>query len=95
MSTISNKEDVLKPKSIPSSLKNSKLFLTINGLLIALVAFQIGGSIGSHSSTNETLKLCNENILECKFKYDILMYQQTGVNPYKNQPKEKVKTNSK
>ena len=33
----------------------------------------------------------NENILECKFKYDILMYQETGANPYKNQPKERSK----
>ena len=53
--------------------------------LIAITAvggFGIGGSVKSPSVVNETLKLCNEKPHECKFKYDILMYNETGKVPY-------------
>jgi hypothetical protein len=31
---------------------------------------------------NNTLKLCNQKPLECKFKYDMVMYEETGRVPY-------------
>jgi hypothetical protein len=99
MNTISNRGDVLKQKFTPSSLTKSKLLLAVNGLLISLISFQIGGNLGEHSATNRSLKLCNQNPAECKFKYDILMYQETGRVPYTNKPqsqlKESTKTDSK
>ena len=53
----------------------------------------IGGSIGSAGGTSravqDTLVLCNQRPHECKFKYDILMYEKEGKVPYTNpvQPK--------
>lgn len=51
-------------------------------ILAALFGFALGGHIGTETIVNNTLKLCNEKPLECKFKYDILMYEQTGKVPY-------------
>jgi hypothetical protein len=47
-----------------------------------LAGFAIGGSLKSPSVVNETLKMCNQKPHECKFKYDILMYHETGKVPY-------------
>jgi hypothetical protein len=63
-------------------------------LAISLIAgFGIGGAVKSPSVINETLKMCNQKPHECKFKYDILMYNETGKVPY-SPPKveEKAKT---
>lgn len=48
----------------------------------AIAGFGIGGSVKSPSVVNETLKMCNQKPNECKFKYDILMYNETGRVPY-------------
>ena len=56
--------------------------------LVAISAFALGGSIGGKSSTNNTLKMCNQKPTECKFKYDILMYNETGKIPYKEEKKK-------
>lgn len=67
-------------------------------LVISVVlGFAIGGSVKSPSVVNETLKMCNQKPNECKFKYDILMYNETGKVPYplvnaqeqKKQPEKK------
>jgi hypothetical protein len=56
-----------------------------NVALFALTLF-IGGSIGSAGGSSravkDTLILCNQRPHECKFKYDILMYEQDGRVPY-------------
>jgi len=49
--------------------------------VIALSCFGLGGQISTMSATNDTLKMCNQNKNECKFKYDILMYNETGKVP--------------
>ena len=50
--------------------------------LMAVIGFAIGGNVSIVSTTNEVLKMCNQKPLECKFKYDILMYNETGRVPY-------------
>jgi hypothetical protein len=50
--------------------------------LVGIIGFALGGSMSSTSTTNEVLKMCNQKPLECKFKYDILMYNETGKVPY-------------
>jgi hypothetical protein len=52
--------------------------------LIGLIGASIGSSITTFTVTNNTLKLCNQKPNECKFKYDILMYNETGRVPYPN-----------
>jgi hypothetical protein len=54
--------------------------------LIGLIGASIGSSITTSTVTNNTLKLCNQKPNECKFKYDILMYNETGRVPYPNPP---------
>jgi hypothetical protein len=56
-----------------------------------LAGFAIGGSLKSPSVVNETLKMCNQKPHECKFKYDILMYNETGKVPYAPKAEEKPK----
>lgn len=51
-------------------------------ILTAILGFITGGGFYSQSSYNEALKLCNQKQNECKFKYDILMYNETGKVPY-------------
>ncbi len=62
--------------------------------LVGVIGFAIGGSMSSRSTTNEVLKMCNQKPLECKFKYDILMYNETGRVPY-TAPKPVTKENEK
>ena len=65
-------------------------------LIISVVAgFALGGSVKSPSVVNETLKLCNQKPNECKFKYDILMYNETGRVPYPVKVEEKPKPTEK
>jgi hypothetical protein len=52
--------------------------------IFSLITYAIGGNISTGLTTNKVLKLCNEKPNECKFKYDILMYNETGKVPYKN-----------
>ena len=58
--------------------------------LIGLIGASIGSSITTSTVTNNTLKLCNQKPNECKFKYDILMYNETGKVPYTNPPVVKL-----
>ena len=57
-------------------------------LLSALTAYAIGGALSDKQASNRTLKMCNEKVLECKLKYDILMYSETGRVPYKEEKKK-------
>ena len=56
----------------------------------------IGGSIGSAGGTSravqDTLVLCNQRPHECKFKYDILMYEKEGRVPYVDPTQSKVQS---
>ena len=54
--------------------------------LLVVSSFALGGILSKQSIINETLKLCNQKPLECKFKYDILMYNETGRVPYTAAP---------
>lgn len=58
-------------------------------ILSMLVGGSIGSAGGSSNAVKETLVLCNQRPHECKFKYDILMYEKDGRVPYAdpNQPK--------
>ena len=69
--------------SVVRTLKSNKLNLTGAATLALFVfsAFSIGGQMGSQRAINDTLKLCNQNVGECVFKYDILMYNETGKVP--------------
>lgn len=71
-----------------SKLRNRPPFPVIYYPALALAAF-VGFALGSNAYTestiNQTLKLCNQRPLECKFKYDILRYNETGAVPYKNE----------
>ena len=51
-------------------------------ILTAVLGFITGGAFYSQSSYNDALKLCNQKPLECKFKYDIINYNETGKVPY-------------
>ena len=55
--------------------------------LLVISSFTLGGISSRQGVINETLKLCNQKPLECKFKYDILMYNETGRVPYAAAPK--------
>lgn len=50
-------------------------------LLVAIASYSIGGQITQQTTTNSVLRLCNEKVAECKFKYDILRYTEEGVVP--------------
>jgi len=59
-------------------------------VLCGVVGFAIGGNVTVPTTINNTLKLCNQKPNECKFKYDILMYNETGKVPYGEvKPQEK------
>jgi hypothetical protein len=60
-------------------------------ILSTLTGFALGSNAYTETTINKTLKLCNERPLECKFKYDILRYHETGAVPYK-ESKEPAKT---
>jgi len=60
-------------------------------ILTGLIGFAIGGNLSTHSTHNNTLKMCNQKPHECKFKYDILMYNETGKVPYAPKAEEKPK----
>ena len=63
--------------------------------LLAISSFALGGVTSRQSVVNETLKLCNQKPLECKFKYDILMYNETGRVPYTAAPSTTPKPTEK
>jgi len=59
-------------------------------VLWAIIGGSVGSSIGSSNSVKETLILCNQRPHECKFKYDILMYEKDGRVPYVDPTKPKT-----
>jgi hypothetical protein len=61
-------------------------------ILTAIAGYAIGGASSVDTITNNALKMCNQKPLECKFKYDILMYNETGRVPY-SQPKPQTEVN--
>ena len=69
-------------------------FRRIQTLVFLGLTLLIGGSLGSssgyHRAVNDTLILCNKKPHECKFKYDILMYEKEGRVPYADPTKEKT-----
>jgi len=67
------------------NLKNIGMF----GLTL-LLGSSLGSAVGSHRAINDTLILCNQKPHECKFKYDILMYEKEGRVPYADPTKQKV-----
>jgi len=64
-------------------------YITIFGLSI-LIGGAVGSNSGSYRAINDTLILCNQRPHECKFKYDILMYEREGKVPYADPTKQKV-----
>jgi len=58
--------------------------------LTLLIGGSIGSAGGSSRAVKDTLILCNQRPHECKFKYDILMYEQDGRVPYADPTKQKV-----
>ena len=68
---------------LPKFRNRTSVLIPVYCILSAIIGYSLSGPITQQSTINETLKLCNEKPLECKFKYDILNYQQTGKIPYK------------
>ena len=58
-------------------------------ILTGFIGFALGSNAYTQSTINQTLKLCNQKPLECKFKYEILQYNETGAIPYKEPAKTK------
>ena len=58
-------------------------------ILSTLTGFVLGSNAYTESTINNTLKMCNQKPLECKFKYDMVMYEETGKVPYIAQPIKK------
>jgi hypothetical protein len=68
---------------LPEFRNRTNFLIPVYCLLSTLIGYTLSGPITRQSTVNETLKLCNQKPLECKFKYDILMYNETGRVPYK------------
>lgn len=64
-------------------------------ILTGITSFTLGANTYTQSTINNTLKLCNQKPLECKFKYDMVMYQETGRVPYTTQIKSQKTENGK
>lgn len=58
-------------------------------VLSSMIGFAFGSNVYTEATINQTLKLCNEKPLECKFKYDMVQYQETGKVPYTETKVEK------
>jgi hypothetical protein len=61
----------------------TRVLIPVYCVLSAIVGYALAGPMAETSTVNRTLKLCNEKPLECKFKYDMVRYQETGQIPYK------------
>ncbi len=67
----------------------TSVLIPVYCILSAIVGSTLAGPLAETNVTNQTLKLCNERPLECKFKYDIIKYNQTGQIPYKEEVPKK------
>lgn len=61
----------------------TRLLTPVYCVLSLIVGAGLSGPVNEQRTIQSTLKLCNERPLECKFKYDILKYNETGQIPYK------------
>jgi hypothetical protein len=64
------------------STMRTKLIYIPALILTGITSFALGANMYTQSTINNTLKLCNQKTLECKFKYDMVMYEETGRVPY-------------
>jgi len=64
------------------------LLIPVYCLLSSIIGYNLSGPITQQSIINSTLKLCQERTLECKFKYDMVKYNETGIIPYKEPVKK-------
>ena len=85
------KSQVCKDKERHLRRKMKSYYMIIYCVLSALSAYALTGPVTDRTAVNRTLKLCNEKPLECKFKYDMVMYQETGRVPYTQPTKDKTK----
>lgn len=76
---------------IPKFRNSTNLLIPVYCILSAMIGYTLSGPITHQSTVNQTLKLCNERPLECRFKYDILRYNETGTVPYKNEAQTQPK----
>jgi len=74
---------------LPKVRNRTSVLISVYCLLSAIVGYSLSGPITHQSTVNQTLKLCNEKPLECKFKYDMMMYEETGKVPYTHPVKTK------
>jgi hypothetical protein len=70
-------------------MKTNYTYATLT-ILLMFIGGSIGSSIGSSNAVKDTLVLCNQRPHECKFKYDILMYEKDGRVPYVDPTKPKT-----
>ena len=52
--------------------------------LTLMAGVALGSTFNNQKFVDNTLKMCNQKPNECRFKYDILMYNETGRVPYQN-----------
>ena len=67
---------------LPKFRNRTRILMPVYCLLSAIVGYNLAGPLAETRVTNDTLKLCNQKPLECKFKYDMVNYQETGRIPY-------------
>jgi len=70
-------------------IENYKMFSFV--ALSLLIGGAVSGSVSTQKAVNDTLILCNQRPHECKFKYDILMYEKDGRVPYADPTKVQPK----
>jgi hypothetical protein len=75
-----------------TSFSMKPIFVGAYCVLSALSAYALTGPVTDKQAVNRTLKMCNEKPLECKFKYDIIRYNETGQVPYKEEKPVEKKT---
>ena len=59
----------------------TRALISVYCVLSGIVGYALAGPLVEQKVVNQTLKLCNQRPAECKFKYDILMYNETGKVP--------------
>jgi len=63
---------------------HTRALISVYCVLSGIVGYALTGPLVEQKVVNQTLKLCNQRPAECKFKYDILMYTETGKVPTSN-----------
>jgi hypothetical protein len=70
-------------------IENYKMFSFV--ALSMLIGGAVSGAVSTQRAVNDTLMLCNQRPHECKFKYDIIMYEKEGRVPYADPTKVQPK----